>query len=98
MQGGRLQGHRRIHSCVVAALHAAARADVAHPLPLPCRLHLQGAIGGSADSIRLALRGRRHERLMKAAYVLAAPANCERVALHEQGNYSVQASSKHLLA
>lgn len=57
---------------------------------------MQGNVGGSPESIRLALRGRRHERLMKAAYVLSAPANCERVALHEQGNYSVQVSSQRV--
>ena len=51
---------------------------------------MSNSLGGNSDSIRIALRGRRHERLMKAAHVLAVQHYCERVATHEFGNYAVQ--------
>lgn len=51
---------------------------------------MSNSLGGNGDSIRTALRGRRHERLMKAAHVLASQLYCERVSTHEFGNYAVQ--------
>lgn len=77
-----------LHPCQLAALcPAQSTSFLCHCRRVP---QVSNSLGGNSDSIRIALRGRRHERLMKAAHVLAVQHYCERVATHEFGNYAVQ--------